>query len=84
MKCIKSENLLLLLTIVGVLSGIGLGVGLKFGLNTNPTLNARNVAYLRFPGEIFLRMLKLLILPLMFVSLNTSSLHVHSLAEQVR
>uniref|UniRef100_A0A914WP40 Amino acid transporter n=1 Tax=Plectus sambesii TaxID=2011161 RepID=A0A914WP40_9BILA len=72
MKCIKSENLLLIMTIVGVLSGIGLGIGLKFGMDRTPTLSPREVAYLRFPGEIFLRMLKMLILPLITSSLINS------------
>jgi hypothetical protein len=55
---LQPHNILLLLIIISVLIGIALGVGLKFGINKEPTLSPRQVAYLKFPGEIFLRMLK--------------------------
>lgn len=68
-KC-KSETILLLATIVSVIFGIITGIGLKYGLNTPMT--PREIVYLNFPGELFVRMLKLLILPLMFSSLINS------------
>lgn len=59
---IKGENLLLVFTIIGVFIGVGVGVGLNIG---KVDLTPRQEAYLSFPGEIFLRLLKMLILPLM-------------------
>lgn len=66
----KSDTILLLATVVSVLLGIITGVCLKNNLET--PLNPREIAYLKFPGELFVRMLKLLILPLMFSSLINS------------
>lgn len=61
-RTMRGENLLLVLTIIGVFIGVGVGVGLNLG---KVGLTPREEAYLMFPGEIFLRMLKMLILPLM-------------------
>ena len=48
--------------------GLGVGVGVGVGLNLGKVeLTPRQEAYLIFPGEMFLRMLKMLILPLMCV-----------------
>uniref|UniRef100_A0A914W0C4 Amino acid transporter n=1 Tax=Plectus sambesii TaxID=2011161 RepID=A0A914W0C4_9BILA len=68
-RMMKGENLLLVLTIIGVFIGVGVGVGLNLG---KVDLTPRQEAYLIFPGEIFLRMLKMLILPLITSSLINS------------
>ncbi|XP_078672327.1 excitatory amino acid transporter 1-like [Branchiostoma floridae x Branchiostoma belcheri] len=65
-KCKKwfKENLLLLLTILGV----GLGILMGF-LMRMANLSEQNIAYFAFPGELFLRMLKCMILPLILCSI---------------
>lgn len=57
-------NLLLLLTIASVLIGCAVGLSVK---EADP--NREAVELIAFPGEIFLRMLKMLILPLIIFSL---------------
>lgn len=59
-----STNLLLLLTIASVFVGVALGVGVR---EAHPGRLAHELIAL--PGEIFLRMLKMLILPLIVFSL---------------
>ena len=59
-----ATNLLLLLTIASVFVGVALGVGLR---EAHPGRLAQELIAL--PGEIFLRMLKMLILPLIVFSL---------------
>lgn len=61
------ENLLLILTIVAV----ALGVGLGFLIREVTNLNKGEIAYFGFPGEMFLRGLKFIILPLISSSLIT-------------
>lgn len=61
------ENILLISTIIAVLLGVGLG----FLLREVTNLNKAEVAYFGFPGEMFLRALKLIILPLISSSLIT-------------
>ncbi|EFO20618.1 excitatory amino acid transporter [Loa loa] len=64
MACWLRRNLLLMLTIVSVLMGILLGfIGRLF----NVTL--QSIVMVSFPGEILMRMLKLMILPLIVSSL---------------
>ena len=58
------ENLLLLLTVLSVVVGLVLGVSIRQG---HPGRIA--VELVSFPGEIFLRALKMLILPLIMFSL---------------
>ena len=60
--------LFLLITIISVLVGILLG----FLLRQFTNLNAIEKNYIGFPGELFLRMIKLLILPLIVSSLISS------------
>ena len=62
------KNAFLLVTIVSVLVGIVLG----FLLRLYADLNEIEKSYVGFPGEIFLRMIKLLILPLIVSSLISS------------
>lgn len=65
------ENLLLLLTLCGVLVGFGLGFGLR-----RYELSDSGLMWLGLPGEIFMRMLTLTILPLIVASIisGTASL----------
>lgn len=63
--CVRS-NLLTLLLITGVFGGTLLGVILRHTQTEQWT--ARQVMYLQFPGDIFLRMLKALIIPLLVSS----------------
>ena len=63
-KAWLASNLLLLLTAVGVAGGLALGLCLR-PLLLSPT-RVRLIAY---PGELFMRLLKLMILPLVVASL---------------
>lgn len=66
-KSCMSENLLTLLTVAGVLAGIALGFILRASKSTPWT--QREIMYVNFAGDIFLRMLKALILPLIVGSI---------------
>lgn len=62
-KLLKS-NALLIVTLIAVV------MGFVFGLSLQPAhLSNQNITLLGFPGEIFLRLLKLLIIPLIFASI---------------
>ncbi|XP_030635402.1 excitatory amino acid transporter 3-like [Chanos chanos] len=67
MKGFMKRNWLLLATIVSVLLGIGLGVLVR----EYASLSNLDKAYFGFPGEILMRMLKLVILPLIVSSMIT-------------
>lgn len=60
------ENLLTILTVGGVVLGIVLGLIVRF---TTDKWTEREISYIYFIGDIFLRMLKALILPLIISSL---------------
>lgn len=60
------ENLLAILTMAGVGAGVALGFGLR--ARESPW-SPRDVLYVKYVGELFLRMLKALILPLIVSSL---------------
>ncbi|XP_043459451.1 LOW QUALITY PROTEIN: neutral amino acid transporter A [Prionailurus bengalensis] len=70
------RNALVLFTVSGVVAGAGLGAALR-GLGLSRT----QVAYLAFPGEMLLRMLRMIILPLVVCSLvsGAASLDASSL-----
>ncbi|XP_044516626.1 neutral amino acid transporter A isoform X2 [Gracilinanus agilis] len=70
------RNALVLLTVSGVLAGAGLGAALR-GLELSPA----QATYLAFPGEMLLRMLRMVILPLVVCSLvsGAASLDASSL-----
>ncbi|KAI6202637.1 Amino acid transporter [Aphelenchoides fujianensis] len=62
------RNLLLVLTISAVFCGLGSGFLLR-----PLALSSETIKLVGFPGEIFLRALKLMILPLIFTSLISGS-----------
>lgn len=62
------NNLLLILTIISVIIGTGLGSILRIYVN----LNQVEKEYFSFPGEIFLRILKFILFPLIGSSLASS------------
>ncbi|XP_058507315.1 neutral amino acid transporter A [Solea solea] len=73
-----SKNLLVILTVSGVLVGVGLGM-----LVRNMDLTRAQMTYFAFPGEMLLRMLKMIILPLVVCSLisGAASLDPRSLGK---
>ncbi|XP_061088872.1 neutral amino acid transporter A-like [Conger conger] len=72
------RNLLVILTVSGVLVGAGLGMLLK-----NMNLTRAQMSYFAFPGEMLLRMLKMVMLPLIVCSLisGAASLDTRSLGK---
>ncbi|XP_046612934.1 excitatory amino acid transporter isoform X2 [Neodiprion virginianus] len=62
------DNLLLLITLSGVLLGVILGFGLR-----PLELGGNAVMLISYPGELFMRLLKLMILPLVIASLISGS-----------
>ena len=60
------ENLLLVATFSGVIGGFILGLGLR-----PLELEKDTILLLAYPGELFMRLLKLMILPLVIASLIT-------------
>nr|XP_056701898.1 neutral amino acid transporter B(0) [Euleptes europaea] len=63
--CLRA-NLLVLLTVAGVLAGVAVGLGVR---QMPRELSATHVLYFSFPGELLLRLLKMIILPLVVCSL---------------
>uniref|UniRef100_A0A9J7Y9X4 Amino acid transporter n=2 Tax=Cyprinus carpio TaxID=7962 RepID=A0A9J7Y9X4_CYPCA len=72
------RNLLVILTVSGVLVGVGLGMMVR-----NMNLTRAQMTYFAFPGEMLLRMLKMIILPLVVCSLisGAASLDTRSLGK---
>lgn len=72
------RNLLVLLTVSGVLVGVGLGL-----LVRSMSLTKAQMSHFAFPGEMLLRMLKMIILPLVVCSLvsGAASLDTRSLGK---
>ncbi|KAL3868595.1 hypothetical protein ACJMK2_041396 [Sinanodonta woodiana] len=72
-KCMARflDNLLIILIIVALAIGVGLGLGLRSDPTWQPT-EKRKIFYLRFPGDLLMNMLKMLILPLIISSLVSS------------
>ena len=58
------QNLLVILTIAAVIIGLFIGFGVR-----NAELTRSQVIYLGFPGELLIRMLKMIIIPLVVCSL---------------
>uniref|UniRef100_A0A8C2WR72 Amino acid transporter n=1 Tax=Cyclopterus lumpus TaxID=8103 RepID=A0A8C2WR72_CYCLU len=72
------KNMLVIMTVSGVLVGVGLGMMVR-GMN----LTKAQMTYFAFPGEMLLRMLKMIILPLVVCSLvsGAASLDTRSLGK---
>lgn len=66
MNPVLRENLLTICTVSGVVLGIAFGLLIRF---TTDKWTEREISYIYFIGDIFLRMLKALILPLIISSL---------------
>jgi len=62
------ENLLLVLTFLGVILGFVLGLSLR-----QVEMGEESIRMVAYPGELFMRLLKLMILPLVIASLITGS-----------
>lgn len=62
------QNLMLILTFAGIIIGFSLGFGIR---EINPSNDA--LLWIGMPGELFLRLLKLLILPLIVCSVISGS-----------
>lgn len=62
----SKENLLLILLLISVIVGTGIGF---IARAAKPSYSQRDIMYLQFPGEMLMRMLKMLILPIVLASL---------------
>uniref|UniRef100_A0A8C4SU49 Amino acid transporter n=1 Tax=Erpetoichthys calabaricus TaxID=27687 RepID=A0A8C4SU49_ERPCA len=63
-KRIIKANLLVILTVAGVILGVLIGLGVR-----NLELTKAQVIYFGFPGELLIRLLKMIIIPLVVCSL---------------
>uniref|UniRef100_H3B1Q1 Amino acid transporter n=1 Tax=Latimeria chalumnae TaxID=7897 RepID=H3B1Q1_LATCH len=72
------QNLVVILTVSGVLVGVGIGMAMR-----HMNLTKAQMTYFAFPGEMLLRMLKMIILPLVVCSLisGAASLDTRSLGK---
>ncbi|OCT79686.1 neutral amino acid transporter A [Xenopus laevis] len=72
------KNAIVILTVLGVLVGVGLGTAVR-----KMNLTKAQMSYFAFPGEMLLRMLKMIILPLVVCSLisGAASLDTRSLGK---
>lgn len=72
------KNCIVILTVTGVLVGVAMGA-----LMRQTPLTRTQITYLAFPGEMLLRMLKMIILPLVVCSLvsGAASLDTRSLGK---
>ena len=68
------KDLLLVLLIVGVIIGFAIGAAVNEPVSAikDPEKKATTIMLIGFPGELFMNMLKLLILPLIVASLITA------------
>lgn len=64
LRRIAKENLLVILTVSAVLVGICIGLGVR-----HANLTQTQVIYFGFPGELLIRLLKMIIIPLVVCSL---------------
>ncbi|KRY79218.1 putative sodium-dependent excitatory amino acid transporter glt-4, partial [Trichinella pseudospiralis] len=72
---LEKDKLLLLFTVIACVLGLVLGICLR---GRSPAFTPRELMYLRFPGELFLRMLQMLILPLIVSSIVSSIAQLNS------
>lgn len=63
-KRIVMANLLVILTVAGVIIGVFIGLGVR-----NVELTRTQIIYVGFPGELLIRLLKMIIIPLVVCSL---------------
>lgn len=63
-KRIVRANLLVILTVAGVIIGVFIGLGVR-----NVALTRTQIIYVGFPGELLIRLLKMIIIPLVVCSL---------------
>ncbi|XP_016945229.1 excitatory amino acid transporter 1 [Drosophila suzukii] len=68
-KSFMQENVLTMATVIGVFVGGLVGFIIK---NSTGEWSKREIMYISFPGEIFLRMLKCLIVPLLVSSITSA------------
>lgn len=64
LKRIAKNNLLVILTVAGVIVGVCIGLGVR-----NAELSKAQIIYFGFPGELLIRLLKMIIIPLVVCSL---------------
>uniref|UniRef100_H2S2K4 Amino acid transporter n=1 Tax=Takifugu rubripes TaxID=31033 RepID=H2S2K4_TAKRU len=67
-KKVLMANPLVILTVAGVIVGVFIGLGIR-----NVPLTATQVIYIGFPGELLIRLLKMIIIPLVVCSLVSGS-----------
>ncbi|KAG7483952.1 hypothetical protein MATL_G00043780 [Megalops atlanticus] len=63
-KKILRANVLVILTVAGVIIGVFIGLGVR-----SAELNKTQIAHFGFPGELLIRLLKMIIIPLVVCSL---------------
>ena len=63
-KKIVMDNLLVILTVLGVIIGVFIGLGVR-----QMELSRTQIIYVGFPGDILIRLLKMIIIPLVVCSL---------------
>lgn len=68
-RSVLGENLLTVITIVGVVGGTIFGLILK---KSDHVWTERDIMYIQYPGDLFLRMLKCLIVPLLVASITSA------------
>ena len=68
-KAILLDNLLILFMVLAVIIGVCLGIGLRQIWSKD---EKRKLHYLRFPGDLLMNMLKMMIIPLIVSSLISS------------
>lgn len=66
---VLGENLLTIVTIIGVIGGTVFGLILK---KSDHVWTERDIMYIQYPGDLFLRMLKCLIVPLIVASITSA------------
>ncbi|KAG5682973.1 hypothetical protein PVAND_012288 [Polypedilum vanderplanki] len=68
-RSVLGENLLTIVTIIGVVGGTIFGLILK---KSDQKWTQRDIMYIQYPGDLFLRMLKCLIVPLLVSSITSA------------
>lgn len=68
-RSVLGENLLTIVTIIGVVGGTIFGLILK---KSDHVWTERDIMYIQYPGDLFLRMLKCLIVPLIVASITSA------------